>query len=41
MLAESVPLVQGNAAWDAGFTGSGRVIAILDTGVDKAHTLLS
>jgi len=41
MLAESVPLVQGNAAWDAGFTGSGRVIAILDTGVDKAHTFLS
>ena len=41
LLAQSVPLVQGNAAWDAGFTGSGRVIAILDTGVDKTHSFLS
>jgi subtilisin len=41
MLAESVPLIQGNAAWGAGFTGSGQVIAILDTGIDKSHSFLS
>jgi subtilisin len=40
-LAESVPLVQGNAAWNAGFTGDGQVIAILDAGIDTAHPFLS
>jgi subtilisin family serine protease len=39
-LAESVPLVQGAAAHAEGFNGSGQVIAILDTGVDKNHPFL-
>src|SRR5262245_17702666 len=41
LLAESVPLVQGNAAWNVGFTGSGQVIAVLDSGIDKAHPILA
>src|SRR5262245_31163160 len=41
MLPESVPLVDAPPAWSAGFTGTGRVIAILDTGVDKNHPFLT
>ena len=41
LLAQSVPLGQGNAAWDTGFTGSGKVIAVLDSGIDKAHPFLA
>ncbi len=40
-LAESVPLVGAPAAWANGFTGAGRTVAILDTGVDKYHQFLS
>ena len=40
-LAESVPLIGGNAAWDSGFSGAGQTIAILDTGVNKTHSFLS
>jgi subtilisin len=40
-LAESVPLIGAPAAWAAGFSGSGQAVAILDTGVDKAHSFLS
>lgn len=36
-LAQSLPLIQGNQAHAAGFTGSSQTIAILDTGVDKNH----
>jgi subtilisin family serine protease len=36
-LASSVPVIGGNSAWTAGFTGSGQVVAVLDTGVDKSH----
>jgi subtilisin len=41
-LAESIPLVQANQIWVGGFggtpyDGSGTVVAILDTGVDKNH----
>lgn len=36
-LAQSVSLVQADDAWAAGYTGAGKVIAVLDTGVDKAH----
>ena len=41
LLAQSVPLGQGNAAWNTGFTGSGKVIAVLDSGIDKAHPFLA
>ncbi|MFP5413893.1 MAG: S8 family peptidase [Gammaproteobacteria bacterium] len=40
-LAESVPLVGGTAAWTSGYTGAGQTVAILDTGVDKAHSFLT
>lgn len=46
LLAESVPLVQADQAWNGGFQGlgldgTGTVIAIIDTGVDKNHSFLS
>src|SRR5262245_58264706 len=41
VLAQSVPLVQGDIAWDFGYDGSGQVIAILDSGVDKTHPFLA
>lgn len=41
LLAESVPLIGAPAAWNAGFSGAGQTVAILDTGVDKTHPFLS
>jgi subtilisin family serine protease len=41
MLPESVPLVQGDQAWNAGFDGTGWAIAVLDTGVYSAHPFLA
>jgi len=41
LLAQSVPLVEGDQVWAQGFDGTGRVIAILDTGVDKTHPFLA
>ena len=40
-LAQSVPLIQGDQAWDAGYDGTGRAVAILDTGVDRNHPFLA
>ena len=37
----STPLVEGEEAKTLGRTGSGRVVAILDTGVDKSHPFLA
>ena len=39
-LADSSPLVQASNMWDAGFTGSGFTVAVLDTGTDRAHPFL-
>ena len=36
-LAESVPLIRGNDAWAAGYTGSGWAVAVLDVGSTR-HT---
>ncbi len=40
-LFESTQVVRAPQAWNAGFSGQGQVIAILDTGVDKNHPFLS
>ncbi|MBZ0089617.1 MAG: S8 family serine peptidase, partial [Thermoanaerobaculia bacterium] len=36
-LASSAPVIGAPEAWASGFDGSGQVVAVLDTGVDKAH----
>jgi len=36
-LEESAPVVQGPTMWTNGLTGTGKAIAILDTGVDADH----
>jgi subtilisin family serine protease len=41
LLSQSVPLIGANQAWAAGADGTGSVVAILDTGVDKTHPFLS
>lgn len=40
-LAESVPLINADDSWVAGYTGLGQTVAILDTGVDYNHTFLT
>jgi subtilisin len=40
-LASSVPSIGTPAAWAAGLTGAGKTVAILDTGVEKAHPFFS
>ena len=37
-LAESTPLIGASALHTAGFTGTGQMVAVLDTGVDKTHS---
>jgi subtilisin len=40
VLAQSVPLINAEDVWAAGFTGTGWAVAILDTGVDQTHSFL-
>lgn len=40
-LAESIPLIGADDVWSRGGSGSGKTIAILDTGVDKFHGFLA
>lgn len=40
-LAQSVPLIDADLAWAAGYTGSGWNVGVLDTGVDSSHEFLA
>ena len=40
-LAQSTPLIGAPKAWASGTTGAGQTVAVLDTGVDKTHPMLS
>ncbi|HKX27678.1 MAG TPA: PA14 domain-containing protein, partial [Blastocatellia bacterium] len=37
----SIPIVGADKAWAAGYTGEGKVVAVLDSGVDKNHSFLA
>jgi subtilisin family serine protease len=39
-LAQSAPLVQADQVWTAGYDGSGTMVAIVDSGVDRNHPFL-
>ncbi|OLO26536.1 peptidase S8 [Alkalihalophilus pseudofirmus] len=36
-MMESAPFIGSNEAWDAGFTGEGITVAVIDTGTDYTH----
>jgi subtilisin family serine protease len=40
-LMDSVPLIGADLAWQYGYDGTGQVVAIIDSGVDKAHPFLA
>jgi subtilisin len=40
-LADSVPLIQSDQVWAAGYRGTGTTIAVIDSGVDSAHPFLT
>ncbi|MFH1894792.1 MAG: S8 family serine peptidase, partial [Patescibacteria group bacterium] len=37
LLTESVPLINADDVWNLGYTGKGKTIAIIDTGIDYTH----
>ncbi len=40
-LLQSVPLIKADQAWALGFSGTGQVVAVLDSGVSKTHPMLT
>ncbi|MBZ0285120.1 MAG: S8 family serine peptidase [Anaerolineae bacterium] len=40
-LENSTTLIGANAVWSAGYDGTGKTVAIIDSGVDKSHWFLS
>ena len=40
-LDDSIPIIEADAAWSAGNSGAGQTVAVLDTGVDAGHSMLS
>jgi subtilisin len=40
-LAESIPVVDADLAWAAGYDGTDWSVAVLDTGVDRSHSFLA
>ena len=41
VLFDSVPLIGADQAWAAGFDGAGQTVAVIDSGVDSAHSFLA
>ena len=41
VLAQSVPIVQGDQVWAAGYDGGGTTLAVIDTGVDAHHPFVA
>jgi subtilisin family serine protease len=41
VLDSSVPTIDGDLAWEQGFTGLGQTVAIIDTGIERTHDFLS
>jgi subtilisin family serine protease len=41
LLSESIPIIGADNGWTLGYSGEGKTIAIIDTGVDKTHEFLS
>ncbi len=39
-LADSIPIINADKMWKINYTGSGWVVAVLDTGADKTHPML-
>ncbi len=39
-LAQSAPMIGAPEAWDAGLTGAGQYVVVVDTGVDSSHVFL-
>ncbi|MBI5101706.1 MAG: S8 family serine peptidase, partial [Nitrospirae bacterium] len=40
-LGQSVPRIGAPTMWSSGYTGAGRAVAVLDTGVDNTHPFLA